>query len=1048
MKELAAYSFLPWVRNGLANKITTDETSTDLRAKVVVDLKLTGTNRNDKTPSTTDIKRVVELYGPGDITGIQSRAVVRTEPRDWITNYEPNYLPHIEFYDEDFPWRYTPTKTQKEHEERLQPWLALIVLKEDEFENIKMVGDKPLPSLRVLDTNVLPPVDDLWAWAHVHVHEAIQKENSEELVWNETDSINEKFKKIIDKDPDRASSRIISPRRLEEKTGYHAFLVPSYKSGVLAGLGLDPNTDTISEPAWTGSEKNHEIPYYYRWYFRTSTVGDFEYLVRLLKPGIPDKRLGKRDMDVSKPGAGLDGVYIGNLRLGGALKRPGDIDEPKISETFEKFPEKITKVLNLANSYREESLEEDPNPLVTAPLYGKWHAFVKKLENKPEKDWVHELNLDPRNRVPAGFGTKVIKENQEEYMQEAWAQMANIIKKNADRRTSQLAEQIATIFKRRVEDLPGDLILPLVDPLINLGPDIDNLKPLLRESRIPNFLNSPMARRVVRPKGPMQKRMNYSGMKEVNIDTLIRKTGQGGGLRGNPDRGFPIDIEKIFNGTGTGGVIDIDEILKDLEAGGGTFDPGTLPRGPGRLFNNINDPSGRAVRLRNSGAGNVLPGSAPVPANDRAGSAFNLENEFKGIELDRYKEAVKDHDLQREFIGLASERKELIEIDVKGIGEIKKKILKTIDPSNTIVKRDNQKIQGEGSERYKNSNSLDPIYAYPEFPQAMYEPLKDISSELFLPGIQYVKENSITLLETNQKFIEAYMVGLNHEFARELLWREYPTYQNGSYFRQFWDVNNIVEIGDKEVLAEYEKRRKAVIEELKDIPRFSDEKWKQDSNLGEHDNRDTGGKQENEVVMVIRGELLKKFPNTLIYARKAEWGASDESGEIDKSLPRKFHNDEPSDDNPEFTKRPLYQAKVDPDIYFVGLDLTVDEARGSDEDAGWFFVIQEIPGEPRFGLDVDEDKDVDEIFWNDLNWSHVDIDRGSFLSPTLNIGLSKDESTLKSLDEKKKEYRAEDEQIVWDNNVSSAELAYILYQAPVLIAVHACELLLEVGESQ
>ena len=30
-------------------------------------------------------------------------------------------------------------------------------------------------------------------------------------------------------------------------------------------------------------------------------------------------------------------------------------------------------------------------------------------------------------------------------------------------------------------------------------------------------------------------------------------------------------------------------------------------------------------------------------------------------------------------------------------------------------------------------------------------------------------------------------MGLNHEFARELLWRE-PTDQRGSTFRQFWDV--------------------------------------------------------------------------------------------------------------------------------------------------------------------------------------------------------------------------------------------------------------------
>ena len=37
------------------------------------------------------------------------------------------------------------------------------------------------------------------------------------------------------------------------------------------------------------------------------------------------------------------------------------------------------------------------------------------------------------------------------------------------------------------------------------------------------------------------------------------------------------------------------------------------------------------------------------------------------------------------------------------------------------------------------------------------------------------------------------MVGLNHEFARELLWREYPTDQRGSYFRQFWDVRGFLD---------------------------------------------------------------------------------------------------------------------------------------------------------------------------------------------------------------------------------------------------------------
>ena len=31
---------------------------------------------------------------------------------------------------------------------------------------------------------------------------------------------------------------------------------------------------------------------------------------------------------------------------------------------------------------------------------------------------------------------------------------------------------------------------------------------------------------------------------------------------------------------------------------------------------------------------------------------------------------------------------------------------------------------------------------------------------------------------------------MNHELARELLWREYPTDQRGTYSRQFWAHRN------------------------------------------------------------------------------------------------------------------------------------------------------------------------------------------------------------------------------------------------------------------
>ena len=69
---------------------------------------------------------------------------------------------------------------------------------------------------------------------------------------------------------------------------------------------------------------------------------------------------------------------------------------------------------------------------------------------------------------------------------------------------------------------------------------------------------------------------------------------------------------------------------------------------------------------------------------------------------------------------------------------------------------------------------IEPIMAAPKFPQPMYEPLRDLSQELLLPGLETVVPNSVLGLKTNRRFVEAYMVGLNFEMGRELLWRGYP----------------------------------------------------------------------------------------------------------------------------------------------------------------------------------------------------------------------------------------------------------------------------------
>ena len=306
---------------------------------------------------------------------------------------------------------------------------------------------------------------------------------------------------------------------------------------------------------------------------------------------------------------------------------------------------------------------------------------------------------------------------------------------------------------------------------------------------------------------------------------------------------------------------------------------------------------------------------------------------------------------------------------------------------------------------------ITPAMAHPDFEDPMYKPLRDMGKELLLPNIQLIKPDTISLLETNPKFIESYLVGLNHEMGRELLWREYPTDLRGSYFRQFWDVKGIITPNPTPVDAD----------NLKDITKIHE--WQSFTELGSHRK---GGKKE-KIVLIIRGELLKKYPNTVIYAQKAL---------ADPDPKKKFRiREEPTHE--EFLKEfkfPIFKAEVEPDIKFFGFELTVEEAQGTAKSAdfpatdtlGWFFIIQQIPGEPRFGMDIvyNSSDPPRPDTWDDVAWDKVPNQNEMFIKtankPVLNL----------SVDENKH---------VW--GFSASEMAYILFQKPVMIAVHATEML-------
>ena len=241
--EIARYQFHSWSRRGISANITNVDdlgTGTDPqleRAQLSLGVTLNG-NAQSKN---------FLLIGPGDIIGVNQNMIVRTEPLNGITNFEPNYLAFIEFYDEDFTWRYTPAApaggAAPTDKNKLRPWLLLLVLKTGEYERTQTRA--PLGSIQLKTKDVFPPISESWLWAHMHSNANIPDSEMTDYV-KFLLSLNQ----TMNADPDQLYSRLICPRKLDPKTPYTAFLVPAFETGRLAGLSQDTSKTPAQMPSW------------------------------------------------------------------------------------------------------------------------------------------------------------------------------------------------------------------------------------------------------------------------------------------------------------------------------------------------------------------------------------------------------------------------------------------------------------------------------------------------------------------------------------------------------------------------------------------------------------------------------------------------------------------------------------------------------------------------------------------------------------------------------------------------------------------------------
>lgn len=1025
------FGFLPFVRKGLAKNIlqkddTAVASSTVERAEITVTVKI-----DTPTPSNPVVTKPVKLIGPGDILSIQKDVILRNEPANYIFNFESNLLPFIEFYEEDFLWRYSPAKETTDN--KIRPWLALIVLKDGEFALAPPLKEG-LPgilqlsaTLNILD--VLHPNRDHWAWAHVQMNRPADTNPVADL------------KASIETNPDAAIGRLLSSRQLEPDTEYTAFLIPAFETGRLAGIGEDTSTIKSLLGSWDYAGQGFSYtpnpvfakmyPIYYQWRFATSGMGDFEALARKLKPIELDDVVGTRLLDVRKPGMGLESfaaavpnpmdpgnpAQLGTISLEGALypagsvysatqdATPSSVGSPTAQDIF---TTKLKEVLNLQTELQQNpnatsnvySLgTNDEDPVILPPLYGQYHANQEKV-NAASPLWFQEANLDLRYRAAAGMGAEVVRDKQELFMEIAWRQIGEVNAANEKIRKAQLAiEASRAIYEKHLvgkvsgANVSGttpdkfERILKIASPALK--------KVQTNASGILGTVNNYLGLTGT------SNALNNVGLKTTAATTAVTNGTINSGFR-KMSRNRSVKVRVADKNT--------NALMQGLEK---SLDASTAVTAAAAFASPIGSQTQaqymtNAVVVNNYGSVGSAMSMIAFPGSGTSMTNWMQYNKSQFIDFEKtynyYKVLSGKDDPNRQSI-IASGSAHAFRMAVQN----------NLDPDVSVKGRVLAQIKLTPP---YTLNRVKPILAYPVIDLPMVNELVDLSVQNLIPNLGEIPNNSVTLLESNDRFIESFMLGLNHEFNRELMWREYPTDRRGTSFKVFWDKKDDLTGADIEDIAAIHQ-------------------WPSGNALG----MNCVNGAADIMVLCVRGDLLKKFPNALIYAQKANFGPSQSSARVlvnATSYTSAFDSNGLMVSND--IRMPVFKMDVAPDIVMLGFELTKQAAVGipanypNNAHAGWFFVFRERPGNIRFGLDgpigfdpVNDPVPQLSVSWDNLSWTHLHTGGDS-----TQVKVIKQNYTANGLN-------ATLQGAHW--NRDAAQNAFILFQNPSLVAIHASNMI-------
>lgn len=377
-------------------------------------------------------------------------------------------------------------------------------------------------------------------------------------------------------------------------------------------------------------------------------------------------------------------------------------------------------------------------------------------------------------------------------------------------------------------------------------------------------------------------------------------------------------------------------------------------------------------------------------------------------------------------------KKEIVIVKPLKIDDFKNKI----ETKNVLWNKISNVISFSDSQNTLNEN-FDVILKCPEINKPMYKALCDISKEYIAPGVDKVENNSVSLMLENRRFIESFMCGLNHEMNNELVWREFPTDRRGTVFSYFWQPTQ----GEKS---------------KKDINKIH--LWKK--LLGQNPGLPADKNNEPNLVLVIKGDIIRRYPSSVFYALKLK------NYKKDKKILKywsDFIKEKIKIQTQIVITAPSFRANIGNDILLVGFDLKQSDLKSSvksttssvtlpgqqlsnqvmiSTDSGfeYYFVLQENFSLPRFGLDVrtinTRNKRVETDLLENTNislqsvnsdpkWSDVAVEN---VNKYILINDNKSKNILKYLRNKN---------VIYD----SSTIAYKTIQKPIRVAFHQSEML-------